>query len=162
MSLVVAVLALGSLVALMAAARPRLTTGVPGEQLTGAGTPAGSALALVVLAGTGALLLARRRGRRALGVVLAAAGLGTAAAFLRPVEAWSGFAGPADQLSPHRSAWAWLGAAAGLLVLAAGAAVVVRAGRWPLPRRSFEGSAPRAAGPRDAWDALDRGEDPTA
>jgi hypothetical protein len=53
-----------------------------------------------------------------------------------------------------------LGAGAALVALAA-AATAVRVRRWPPPRRA--GAAPRRRpGDRDTWDALDRGEDPTA
>jgi len=63
----------------------------------------------------------------------------------------------------------WLGlarsdvvlAVGGALVAVAGAAAAVRVRRWPAPRR--EAAAPQGdLTARDTWEALDRGEDPTA
>ena len=57
-----------------------------------------------------------------------------------------------------------LGAGGALVALAAGAAAI-RVGRWPPPRparRDEGGAARREPTARDTWEALDRGEDPTA
>ena len=43
------------------------------------------------------------------------------------------------------------------------AAVILRARHWPQPRSRYDTPAgTRTAAPRDTWEALDRGEDPTA
>lgn len=47
----------------------------------------------------------------------------------------------------------------GALLAAAGVLVAVRGPRWPALGAKYE--APAAPTDRDAWDALDRGEDPT-
>ena len=57
-----------------------------------------------------------------------------------------------------------LGAGGGLVALAAGAAVVL-VRRWPPPRSGRTEAHPAATREptaRDTWEALDRGEDPTA
>ncbi len=136
---------LGAAIALVGAGR---SSGVaPGSVPTGPGvdpgTAAPTALALVALAGAAATLLVRNRARTALGVVLLAVAAALAAAGLSPTR--------------------WAALAGGALVATGAAAVVARARRWPQPRRSFEPPSRRPTGtPRDTWDALDRGEDPTA
>ncbi len=136
--------AVGACVALLAGLGSTGTsgagTGVPGA--TG-GASAGAALALVVLAGAGAVLLVRKRAKQALGVVLLLVALGLVTTGLSPLR-----------VAPV------LG---GLLSAVGAALVVVRAGRWPQPRSRYDAPAARRDGtPRDTWEALDRGEDPTA
>ena len=159
MSVILAI-ALGAMVALVAAQRPRVTVGSSG-QIPDADTPAATALALVALAGIGALLIVRPWGRVVIGVLLAAVGLGLVAVFFSPADDAGLFAYTPGQSEIRRSAWAWLGAAAGLLVGAGAATVVLRARRWPAARERYGASAPRVRGD-DPWDALDRGEDPTS
>jgi hypothetical protein len=102
-----------------------------------------AALALVAVAGAGAALLVRSWARVLIGLVL----LGVAAAML------------ATGVSPTR--WAQL--VGGVLIALGALAVVLRARRWPQPRSRYEAPDRRPTGtPRDTWDALDRGEDPTA
>ena len=136
-------LVVGAVVVLVGSGRstPGATPGVP--VATGSGRSDGpAALALVALAGAGAAILVRARARRLLGVVLVL----VAAAMVTV-----GFDG---------SRWTAVvgGAAVGCGALLLG----LRAGRWPGPRARFDRPAGPAAAPRDAWDALDRGEDPTA
>jgi hypothetical protein len=101
-----------------------------------------AALALVAVAGAGAAFLVRTWARVLIGLVLvvvAAAMIGTG-------------------LAPIR--WAQL--AGGSLIAIGGLAMVLRARRWPRPRSRYDAPARKAGGtPRDTWDALDRGEDPT-
>ena len=118
--------------------------GTPGvAAATGSGRSDGAAaLALVALAGAGAALIVRTRARRLLGVALvlvAAAMVGVGVDESR-----------------------WGPVAGGLLVAVGSLIITLRAGHWPAPRDRFDRTAGPAAGPRDAWDALDRGEDPTA
>ncbi|MDQ1660577.1 MAG: hypothetical protein QOJ68_557, partial [Blastococcus sp.] len=47
------------------------------------------------------------------------------------------------------------------IVIGAGA-VAARAARWPVPRKRYDPPATVRPGGRDPWEALDRGEDPTA
>jgi hypothetical protein len=114
--------------------------GVPGA--TGSGRSDGPvALALVALAGVGAALIVRTGARRLLGAALVL----VAAAMI------------AVGLDGSR----WASVAGGVLVGIGALVITVRAGSWPAPRDRFDRTAGPVAGPRDAWDALDRGEDPT-
>lgn len=103
------------------------------------------AVGLAVVAGTGAATLVGPTGRLVLGLAVLVLGLAVLVLAL----------GRPDVL---------LGAG-GALVALAGAVAAVRARRWPRPR-SVQGDGgpapqrPRTA--RDTWEALDRGEDPTA
>jgi hypothetical protein len=65
----------------------------------------------------------------------------------------------ATGLTPTR----WAPLVGGILVGLGATAVIVRARHWPQPRSRYDAPAGvRTAAPRDTWDALDRGEDPTA
>jgi hypothetical protein len=109
-----------------------------------------AALGLVALAGAAAALLVRRRARVALSLALVAVAVAVV------------LAGPG-----------WAATTGGVLLGLAALAMAVSSRRWPEPRREFgrgqvrraartrEGTAALAGG-RDTWDALDRGEDPTA
>lgn len=155
---VVAAWALGALGVVLGGTRP-WGEGPP----TGLGTttvaeapPAVRALGLAALAAAAALLLLGATARRVVGAVGVLIGLAAAVVAL---------AGRPE--SPN--GWPILTVACGALVAAAGAAVVARAGRWPARGERFERPAadgtPSAAGDpsaRAVWDALDRGEDPSA
>jgi uncharacterized membrane protein (TIGR02234 family) len=146
-------------------------------------------LALVALAGTGALLATRGVVRRGLGVLLALAGVGVAAgAVIGRAGLDIGRAGAGGTLWP-------VACALGGAIIAVGGLTAARHGhRWPAMSARYErgtsaasthqpgaGSGPSAAaGPgrgespeqnpdtsrpadyRVTWDALDRGDDPTA
>ncbi len=120
-----------------------------------------SALALVGLAGGGAVLATRGRVRRLLGGLLTLAGLAVAA---------GGGYGLAEGGVSRQ--WPALVLVGGLVAAGGGAFTALCGGDWPAmgaryerPARSAEPSgADRPAverGTRDAWEALDRGEDPT-
>jgi uncharacterized membrane protein (TIGR02234 family) len=133
--------------------------------------PAVPAVGLVGLATVAALAATRGAWRRPVGGVLFIAGL--AAALV------SGFAATADEaavlaraadtrtgtvgtVALVRTPWPAAAVAGGLLLTAAGAFAVVRGARWP----GLGGRHDRMTRPPDPqwdlWDALDRGEDPTA
>jgi uncharacterized membrane protein (TIGR02234 family) len=136
------------------------------------------ALALVALAGGGALLATRGLARRVLGGLLAVAGAGVAVgAILGRVGLDVGAAGAGGTLGPVACV------AGGLLVLAGGWSALRHGHEWPGMGARYErrpqGTPPAAAGDhqagtddragtdqrvetRAAWDALDRGDDPTA
>lgn len=99
-------------------------------------------LGLVVLAGAGAAALLRPRARAAVSAVVLLVGLAVLAV------AWD-----------RGSAVLAVG---GVLVVTAAAVATVRSRRWPPPRRGPEPSGGGEPSARDTWDALDRGEDPTA
>ncbi|MGC1212512.1 MAG: Trp biosynthesis-associated membrane protein [Micromonospora sp.] len=123
-----------------------------------------SALALVGLAGGGAVLATRGRVRRLLGGLLALLGLAVAAGGGYGLVA--GFAGEVSRQ------WPALCLVGGLLATVGGLLTALRGGGWPAMGARYErparsGEPPASDGPvagrgtREAWDALDRGEDPT-
>lgn len=134
------------------------------------------AVALVALAGAVALLLARQVGRRVAGLLLVLAGAAAVAAtttLLRSPQSGVrdavgrtlGAVGAPDAATSV-SGWPWLAVVGGVLVAAGGALATLRAGRWQLPTARYDSptavaSSP-SADPGAAWDALSRGEDPTA
>ncbi|MET7708284.1 Trp biosynthesis-associated membrane protein [Micromonospora sp. NPDC005413] len=130
------------------------------------------ALALVTLAGGGAVLATRGRPRRVLGVLLGAFGLAVAAG--------GGYGLVADVDGSVSRQWPALCLLGGLLAAAGGLWTALRGGGWPAMGARYErpvrtaqepASAPvDPAGPpapmagrrtTEAWNALDRGEDPT-
>ncbi|WP_249997883.1 Trp biosynthesis-associated membrane protein [Actinoplanes sp. M2I2] len=127
-------------------------------------------LALVGLAGTGALLATHGWVRRGLGGLLTVAGLGvTAGAIAGRVGLDPGSAGAGATVWP-------VACAVGGVVIALGGLTAARLGhRWPRMSARYDRSpAPESAAPapaglntkpvdnRAAWDSLDRGDDPTA
>ena len=119
-------------------------------------------LALVALAGAGALLATRGVARRVLGVLLVLAGAGIGAgAVLARAGLDPGAAGAAGTVWP-------LACVLGGVAVVAGGVVTVRHGhRWQAMSSRYDRrpAAPaekeEAPDGRALWDALDRGEDPT-
>ncbi|GGY38861.1 TIGR02234 family membrane protein [Streptomyces djakartensis] len=189
LSLAVALLAgaLGAAVALLAT-RQRWAEGTAtvaggafpltakGSDVTG--VPA--ALAVVGLAALVAVFAVRRAGRVVVAALLALTGAGTVAAALigafdgsaldeKAAEASGDTSASVEALS--HTAWPFVAAAGGLLLLLAGL-LALRYGRlWPAmsgryerdgaPRPRREAPAVDPDRPEDLWKALDRGEDPT-
>ncbi|MFY1699260.1 Trp biosynthesis-associated membrane protein [Solwaraspora sp. WMMA2101] len=139
------------------------------------------ALALVGLAGAGAVLASRGVVRRLIGALLAAVGvavLAGAAAVLVGVTPVARSAAETASTAPH---WPVLAMAGALLSAAGGLTTVLRSGGWPAMGARYERTAPGATAPGatatrpavdrpeasvpkstlDTWAALDRGEDPT-
>ncbi|MFU8854248.1 Trp biosynthesis-associated membrane protein [Micromonospora sp. SL1-18] len=123
-----------------------------------------SALALVGLAGGGAVLATRGRVRRLLGGLLTLVGLAVAAG--------GGYGMTAALGGGVGRQWPALVLVGGLIAAVGGAFTALRGGAWPAmgaryerqARPSGRADAGRPAverGTRDAWEALDRGEDPT-
>ncbi|MEV8591956.1 TIGR02234 family membrane protein [Streptomyces sp. NPDC052012] len=143
------------------------------------GVPA--ALAIVGLAALVAVFAVRRAGRVAVAALLALSGAGTIAAALlgasdssaldeKAAEAAGDTSATVDVLS--HTAWPYVAAVGGLLLLLAGL-LALRYGRlWPAMSGRYErGGAPRPRRrpaptdpdrPEELWKALDRGEDPTS
>ena len=70
----------------------------------------------------------------------------------------------ADQFSLSATAWPWVYAAAGAVVVLAALITVLRSDRWPRRTTRFErATAVSSAGehPAEAWQAMDAGLDPT-
>ena len=110
------------------------------------------------MAGLAALAATRARGRVAVGVLLAAAGGGAVAATVRFLAV-----GAAPGTG---TGWPYAAVGAGLLLGAGGLLVAARGRRWAAMSARYDAPAARAERPGRpevaAWDALDRGEDPTA
>ena len=162
MTAVLGAIAATSGLVLLAASRPRATVEGQGGSLSGAlDTPGAAALALVALAGAGALLLVRGWARTVIGLLLVVVAAGVVAAMGRiPTDyGWFNYTGVPPAVT--RSAWAWVGMGAGVLLGLAAAAAVLRARTWPQPRRRYETNPRPATTATDPWSTLDRGEDPT-
>ncbi|MEV5436331.1 TIGR02234 family membrane protein [Streptomyces sp. NPDC052682] len=189
LSLAVALLcgALGAAVALLAT-RQRWSQGTAtvaggafpltakGSDVTG--VPA--ALAIVGLAALVAVFAVRRAGRLVVAALLALSGAGTVIAALLGASDSSALDEKAAQASGDTSAavdalthtaWPYVAAVGGALILLAGL-LALRYGRlWPAMSGRYErGTAPRPRRrapavdpdrPEELWKALDRGEDPT-
>jgi len=185
-------LALGGLVLLLAHGRTWASvavggSGLPTVQASFSGSdlnPAGTAVAVLALAGVAGLLATRRVGRLLIGLILVLAGgvsAVTAAQFgigrtttLAAGDSLTGIV--ADRVgvdavggSVTVTLW-WLVALSGaVLIVTAGLLAVWRSGTWPQLGRRYEraGAGVTAARARrterqeSAWDQLDRGVDPT-
>jgi hypothetical protein len=105
------------------------------------------ALAIVGLAGAGALVALRGRLRMLLGLLLTVVGVATAILALR------------------NALWAAACVAGGLVIALAGAATARFQGNWPAMGTRYERPAAKPerkpVTQAELWDALDRGEDPT-
>jgi uncharacterized membrane protein (TIGR02234 family) len=152
---------------------PVVTASFTGRQLV----PAAVGAAVMLLAGVAGVIATRGWGRRLLGAVLAlaAVGMGVAAGGFglalpesaRPAAvAETGF----DNVTIVGSSWWLVVVGAGALAAVAAVLVTVRGAGWPVLGGRYErGPAtpkgtsmnPAAMTPAQAWDALDRGEDPT-
>ena len=136
--------------------------------------PLATALALVVLAAWGVLLVSRGRFRRLISWLTGLAALGllaaVVAAFFAAPDAVSSAYEPygVTDVEVSRTAWAWVALAGAMLALAVTALAVRDVGRWPQMGRRYD--APGAAAPQpapgersnlDLWKAMDEGHDPT-
>lgn len=151
----------------------------PGREVALTGrdlVPLGAAMGWVGLAAIAALLATRTWGRRVTGTAVLIAGAvagvtGVAFAFTEVasggggafVEAALGARTDAVPVSVSVSAWWVIAIVAGLALMACGLLAVTEGPSWPRLgarySRPSTGAAPSAAA---TWDALDRGEDPTA
>ncbi|MFB7331720.1 TIGR02234 family membrane protein [Streptomyces adustus] len=142
------------------------------------GVPA--ALAIVGLAALVAVFAVRRTGRQLVSALLALSGAGIVAAALVGASDSSALDEKAAQASGDTSAvvaafthtaWPYVAAAGGVLILLAGLLALRYGPLWPVMSGRYERNgkprARRAAPavdpdrPEDIWKALDRGEDPT-
>ena len=133
--------------------------------------PAATALALVVLASWGVVLVTRRRVRRAVAVLGALAALGTV---VTVVVGWSSVddalradlasVGVADVATTH-TGWFWAAAVGSVLSLVAGVLAVRLAPGWPEMGSRYDAPAtrpqPEDLDALDLWRAIDQGHDPT-
>ena len=173
------VLLLGAGVGFVAAAQPWWRASGAGAAVTFNGSDAtgglSQALPAVTLAGVLLVLVLRRRGRRVLAVALAATGLGmiaTGALQTAPdaeaVRNRVRQVSLTDQFALSTSAWPWVYAFAGLLVVSGALLLWFGAARWTERSDRFARSIATTAGPADlnddpnrVWKDLDAGLDPT-
>jgi uncharacterized membrane protein (TIGR02234 family) len=155
---------------------------LPDRQVAVDGTdlaPGLRALGLLGLAGVPALAASRGRGRLLVGLVVLLTGLGVLAVTTRLLISGLGDlalltaavrdAGTPDGVATATTGWPVVAALGGLLLAAGGLLVMVRGPRWAALGRRYDAPAPEpapdaavAVAERDLWEALDRGEDPTA
>lgn len=146
--------------------------------------PVAGALALVVLACWGVLLVTRGRVRRLVAVLGVVAALGVVVSVLigfgsvpDAVAQAYGAAGYADQayatagyadVEVSRTGWYWVAAVASVLSVVATGLAVAGAPSWPEMSRRYDAPvdtptpADADATPLELWRALDEGRDPTA
>jgi uncharacterized membrane protein (TIGR02234 family) len=132
--------------------------------------PLVAAAALIAIAGAVAIPATRRAGRTVAGALLLVGGvMAIVEALLRRHTGTGDLRKqlPADATA-HATGWPYVAVVGGVLLVAVGMVLVVRGRRWAGLSARYEApgtSAPTApvAEPTDAraWDALDRGEDPT-
>ena len=160
---------------------PTTTVSLTGRELA----PLGAAAGLVGLAGVAGILATRRWGRRIVGAVVALSGgaAGSTAlafglaggAFVEASLAARGL-DPASATTAASTPWWLAGVAGGLAMLVAGLLAIARGAQWPGLSTRYEregstdhrgaqgsdaGTEQGSVGGIAAWDALDRGEDPT-
>jgi uncharacterized membrane protein (TIGR02234 family) len=135
----------------------------------GNAAPAAVPVALVAAAGLIAIALVRAWVRRILAVLVAASGVGVSIAAVRvlagPVSAARGsskVSGAGEVASVHLTAVPYVCLLGAVLIVAGAIAIALTCGRWPQPGRRYERTNVAAGRPTDAWDALERGEDPTS
>ncbi|NBE54521.1 TIGR02234 family membrane protein [Streptomyces boluensis] len=139
------------------------------------GVPA--ALAIVALAALVAIFAVRRAGRVLVSALLALSGAGTVASALlgardaaaldeKAATASGNTAATIDAVT--HTAWPFVAAAGGVLLLLAGVLALRFGSKWPGMSGKYERGATRGRAakpdpdrPEDLWKALDRGEDPT-
>ena len=141
--------------------------------------PGALACAYVALAGVAALIATRGWGRVLVGVLIAAAAVValldvaplasgdtlTHRTFEHLAHCTTDGCSSDRTVHPAFSGWPWIASAGALLVLLGGGLTIVRGRRWAGLGSSYD--APGAAPPepvteKGVWDALDRGDDPTA
>ncbi|HEX3898626.1 MAG TPA: Trp biosynthesis-associated membrane protein [Mycobacteriales bacterium] len=173
--------AVGGLIVLVASGRvwSRMTVHIPAAAATRVSVtghavePSLPALGIALLALAAGLVAARGVLRRAVGVVIALVGA------IALVVAIQGRGSVSSALTSHEvgglaipvhgsaNGWWVVAAVGGLVAMAAGVLAAWRSGEWAAMGRKYE--APDTAQPTvakgdpadTAWDALDRGEDPT-
>ncbi len=168
----------GGVSALIASAQPWWqATGAEGVvvKVTGTQVTAGlsQALAVVALAGTLLLLALRGNGRRVVGALLLLVGVGLvlAGGLFQPspgaVRNQVREVSLADAFSVSATAWPWLFAFSGVLVVAGATATMITASSWASRsdrfRPGWNDAGPSSSDdPAELWKAMDAGVDPTA
>ena len=136
--------------------------------------PLATALALVLLASWGVLLVTRGRFRRVISWLVAVVAVGLLAAvvgaFLAAPDAVLDAYEPygVTDIDVQRTAWAWVALAGAMLAMGAAAIAARHVGSWPQMGRRYDapGAAEADPEPEDQsnlglWKAMDEGRDPT-
>ena len=178
----------GAVVVLMAATRTFWTMHVPSAAVAGAfvfiavpGTqaaPATTALGVLGLAAAALMLAASGRWRQAVGGLVLLAGVLGAVAALRSghgayayVQAHPAAGGATTGIGGDRTGWPFVAAFGAALMALGGGLALLRGRSWPGWSNRYDRGAAATASPaadrrdqtaHELWDALDRGEDPTA
>jgi glucan phosphoethanolaminetransferase (alkaline phosphatase superfamily) len=124
-------------------------------------TPLGSAAAVVIIAMAVLVLITGRILRVIAGVIISVSAIAAAFIGLRVVTGvqqaalWNTYDGVIDVSA---TLWGWVAVLLALIAAVLGVLVAVRARRWPGFSTRYDRGARQ---PRDAWEALDRGLDPT-
>ena len=167
----------GGALALIASAQPwwRGIGEATGVKFTGSQSTGGlsQALAIVALAGALLMLALRSRGRRVVAALLLVAGVGIALVGgfgLRPrpdaVRSQLGHVSLLDNFGLTATAWPWIFALAGLLIVGGALVTIITAGNWPAGSDRFQTKSDKAQAatseePAELWKAMDAGVDPT-
>jgi uncharacterized membrane protein (TIGR02234 family) len=170
-------LLVGGALALIASAQPWWRAVGEGVVVKVTGTQASGglsqALAIVVLAGTLLMLVLRTCGSRVLGALLLLVGLGialTAGLLLQPssdtVRSQVREVSLADGFRLSATAWPWVFALSGLLIVAGAVVTMITAGSWTsrsdrFQARSSQAEPASSEDPAELWNAMDAGLDPT-
>lgn len=173
----------GAFLVLVAVGREWALVGVPGSgllpprELAVEGSdlvPGVQALGLVALAGVVAIPATRRWGRIVVGLLLALIGAGVVVAVCAVLGDLPSAVQDSDVArqaggtvgeSTQRTLWPYVCGLGGLTITTAGVLVAARGRRWAALGPRYDAPAAQAsapAGERDLWEALDRGDDPTA
>lgn len=176
------------LVGLAAAALTAVSSAKPWAELTGTAivphavsesgrSPLAGALALVLLATWGVVLVTRGQVRRGVAVLGLLAALGVLACVVAGGLHMAGDLQEAVQRAPHtgaavdaaRTGWVWVAGVGALLSVAATAAATLWAPAWPAMSQKYDAPggtpekpvAPESADSLDLWKSMDQGHDPT-
>lgn len=141
---------------------PPSTTSVQGLDVA----PGIRVLALVAVAAAVAALAVRGWGRRVIGLVILGCGVGIVvqAVERKGAAALTELLVSSGPVVVDPTLWPWAAALGGVLVCASGLLVVLRGPTWSAMSSDYQPPAAREPDPvshKGAWDAMDRGEDPT-
>lgn len=121
--------------------------------------PIAAAMPIVGFAGVAGVVGSRGVVRRLVGVLIVVSGVALSWSGVRSaISIQVGEVVATGKIVSVTPIFPALAAVAGLVLAAGGVAVAVRGQRWPQLGANYERSTGR---PRDAWEALDRGVDPT-
>lgn len=145
------------------------SSGLAGATMTGADVTGGLAttLAWVAVALALLLLVLRRLGSRIIGVLAVVLGLGAVLAALSGTYPAARELTAAAAAQASASPWRWVFASSGAAVALGGVLAALTAPQADRRQRAYSRTATAdgesgAADPRDAWKAMDAGDDPTA